>query len=71
MKESSIGASEHLVINNSDYVEMLLDKAIYDFQLDRILKGIDRSLESRNKEDFLRLTEELKIISHTKSIKSC
>ncbi|PMC34548.1 phosphoesterase [Bacillus sp. UMB0899] len=62
MKKSSIGASQHLVIKNSDYAAMVLDKAIHDFQVDRILKGIDQSLESRNKEDFLRLTEELKMI---------
>ncbi len=62
MKKSSINASQHLVINNSDYAEMVLDKAIHNFHLDRILKGIDQSLESRNKEEFLRLTEELKVI---------
>lgn len=62
MKKFSIDASRHLLVNNSDYAAMVLDKALHDFQLDRILKGIDQSLESRNKEEFLRLTEELKML---------
>ena len=62
MEKFSTDASRHLVRNDSDYAAMVLDKAIQDFRLDRILKGIDQSLESRNKEEFLRLSEELKMI---------
>lgn len=62
MKKFSTDASRHLVRNDSDYAAMVLDKAIQDFRLDRILKGIDQSLESRNIEEFLRLTEELKML---------
>lgn len=47
-------------IINSLYVEMVLDKVSRDYRKDQILKGIDRSLKDRNKQEFLRLTEELK-----------
>jgi uncharacterized protein YpiB (UPF0302 family) len=43
--------------------EMVLNKVLNDFLKDQLLKEIDRSLENRNKEEFLRLTEELKNIS--------
>jgi uncharacterized protein YpiB (UPF0302 family) len=62
MKKSSIDTSQQLVNDNSDYAQMVLDKALHDFQINRILKGIDLSLKNRNKDEFLRLTEELKII---------
>ncbi|MGM0878913.1 MAG: IDEAL domain-containing protein [Bacillota bacterium] len=42
---------------NSLYAEMALDKALRDFQIEQIYKGIDRSLQYRNKEEFLRLTK--------------
>ncbi|MBZ5750796.1 IDEAL domain-containing protein [Metabacillus rhizolycopersici] len=45
---------------NSLYVEMVLDKVSRDYRKDQILKEIDRSLKDRNKQEFLRLTEELK-----------
>lgn len=45
---------------NSLYVEMVLDKVSRDYRKNQILKGIDRSLKDRNKQEFLRLTEELK-----------
>ncbi|MGM0875336.1 MAG: IDEAL domain-containing protein [Bacillota bacterium] len=47
---------------NSLFAEMVLDKALRDFRIDQILKEIDQTLQYRNKEEFLRLTEELKII---------
>ena len=43
--------------------EMVLNKVLNDFLKEQLLKEIDRSLENRNKEEFLRLTEELKNIS--------
>ena len=43
--------------------EMVLNKVFNDFLKEQLLKEIDRSLEVRNKEEFLRLTEELKNIS--------
>ena len=45
---------------NSLYVEMVLDKVSRDYRKNQILKEIDRSLKNRNKQEFLRLTEELK-----------
>ena len=48
---------------DSKLAEMFLDKAILNFRKEQILKEIDRSLEERNKEEFLRLTEKLKNIS--------
>jgi len=45
---------------NSLYVEMVLDKVSRNYRKNQILKGIDRSLQDRNKQEFLRLTEELK-----------
>ena len=43
--------------------EMVLNKVLNDFLKEQLLKEIDRSLEDRNKVEFLRLTEELKNIS--------
>lgn len=66
MKRIQIDESQQHVKDNADYAEMVLEKSLYDFRLNQILNGIEQSLETRNKEEFLRLTEELKII---KSIK--
>jgi uncharacterized protein YpiB (UPF0302 family) len=64
MDKFLLNTSQQKEINtlNSLYAEMLLDKALRDFRINQILKEIDRSLQYRNKEEFLRLTEELKII---------
>jgi uncharacterized protein YpiB (UPF0302 family) len=48
---------------DSEFAEMMLNKVLNDFLKEQLLKEIDRSLEVRNKEEFLRLTEELKSIS--------
>ena len=48
---------------DSEMAEMVLNKVLNDFLKEQLLKEIDRSLENRNKEEFLRLTEELKNIS--------
>jgi uncharacterized protein YpiB (UPF0302 family) len=45
------------------FAEMVLDNAIREFRKDQIHKEIDRSLQNGDKEEFLRLTEELKKIS--------
>lgn len=47
----------------SEYAEVVLNKALNDFRKEQIRKEIDRSLLERNKEEFMRLTEELKSIS--------
>ncbi|MCQ6278806.1 IDEAL domain-containing protein [Bacillus sp. EB600] len=45
------------------FAEMVLDNALIDFRKEKIRKEIDRSLQERNKEVFLKLTAELKEIS--------
>lgn len=45
---------------DSLFAEMVIEKAICNFQKEKILKEIDLALKNKNKSDFLRLTEELK-----------
>jgi uncharacterized protein YpiB (UPF0302 family) len=48
---------------DSKIAEMVLNNALLDFRRAQIREEIDRSLLERNKEKFLKLTEELKKIS--------
>jgi len=48
---------------DSKMAEMVLNNALLDFRRAQIREEIDRSLLERNKEQFLKLTEELKEIS--------
>lgn len=48
---------------DAQVAEMVLNNALLDFKRGSILKEIDHSLRTRNKEQFIRLTEELKKIS--------
>ena len=50
-------------VMDSQWAEMVLNKALRDFRREQIQKEIDQSLQNRNKEEFLRLTEQLKNIS--------
>ncbi|AIE61051.1 IDEAL domain-containing protein [Bacillus methanolicus] len=50
-------------ILDSLFAEMVLDKALHNFRKKQIKNKIDESLRNKNKEEFLRLTEELKNIS--------
>ncbi|MGM0877553.1 MAG: IDEAL domain-containing protein [Bacillota bacterium] len=61
MEKFLLNTSKQQEINtlNSLFAEMVLDEAHRDFRIDQILKEIDRTLQYRNKEEFLRLTEEL------------
>lgn len=47
----------------SEFAEMVLNKALLDFRKEQLREEIDRSLQNQNREEFLRLTEELKNIS--------
>lgn len=47
----------------SELADIVLNKALRDFRKEQLRTEIDRSLKNRNKEEFLRLTEELKSIS--------
>lgn len=49
--------------NDSVIAEMFLNNVLLEFRRDAIRKEIDRSLQERNKEAFIQLTEELKKIS--------
>ncbi|MCA1060527.1 IDEAL domain-containing protein [Rossellomorea aquimaris] len=46
------------------FAEMILDEALLTFRKEQIAQGIDQALRNRNKEEFLRLTEELKQIQN-------
>ncbi|MED4399921.1 IDEAL domain-containing protein [Metabacillus fastidiosus] len=65
MKKYLLNAPENNVENVMDSLlaEMVLDKALRDFRKKKIQMEIDQSLEKRNKEEFFRLTSELKEIS--------
>lgn len=43
--------------------EKVLNKSLLEYQKEKLRKEIDKSLQERNKEEFLRLTGELKRIS--------
>ncbi|MFE3898511.1 MULTISPECIES: IDEAL domain-containing protein [unclassified Priestia] len=43
--------------------ELFLDQIMNDFKRNKILKEIDQSLKNKDKQAFLRLTEELKSVS--------
>jgi uncharacterized protein YpiB (UPF0302 family) len=61
MKKYFLNAPQNPVVtDHSMLAEMVLEKALRDFQKEHLLKEIDRSLENRNEEEFLRLTDELK-----------
>jgi uncharacterized protein YpiB (UPF0302 family) len=49
--------------NDSVIAEMFLNHALIEFRRDVLRKEIDLSLQERNKEAFLTLSEELKKIS--------
>lgn len=48
---------------DSKMAEMILEKALLDFRIKTIQQKIDQSLLDKNKNEFLRLTEELKSLS--------
>ncbi|MGF9892992.1 IDEAL domain-containing protein [Priestia megaterium] len=43
--------------------ELFLNQTMNDFKRSKILKEIDQSLKNKDKQAFLRLTEELKSVS--------
>ena len=57
--------SQHSEEKNMDSLiaERILKRALLDFRKEQIQKEIDQSLQERNREAFLRLTEQLKNIS--------
>ncbi|MBB6445069.1 IDEAL domain-containing protein [Bacillus benzoevorans] len=65
MKRNFLNAPQDPEVENTNLqiAEMVLDKALRDFQKAQLLKEIDFSLRDRNKEKFMALTEKLKQIS--------
>jgi len=50
-------------VSDEMLAELFLDQVMKNFKKDKILKKIDRSLQLKDKETFLRLTKELKSVS--------
>ncbi len=50
-------------VMDSEFAEMFLDAVLLNFRKEQIRKEINRSLDERNKEEFMRLTDKLKNIS--------
>ncbi|MBN8251364.1 IDEAL domain-containing protein [Priestia flexa] len=65
MKKNLLNSSpkSNVKVLDSLIAEMFLDKVIADFQKAKLKKEIDQSLEKKNKEDFFKLTDQLKSIS--------
>ncbi|WP_312095763.1 IDEAL domain-containing protein [Niallia sp.] len=62
MEKYLLNAPKQSVGNVVDslFAEMVLEKALYDFRKAELKKQIDETLIAGNKEQFYRLTEELK-----------
>ncbi|MBU8853310.1 phosphoesterase [Priestia megaterium] len=51
---------EEVKVSDATAAQLVLNKSLRDFKKAQLLLQIDQSLEERDKETFLRLTEELK-----------
>ena len=62
MEKYLLNAPKQSVGNVVDslFAEMVLEKALYDYRKAELKKQIDETLIAGNKEQFYRLTEELK-----------
>jgi uncharacterized protein YpiB (UPF0302 family) len=64
MEKKLLNSPKHSDENtDSSVAEMILNNALLEFKREKIRKEIDQTLQDRNKELFLKLTEELKKIS--------
>nr|WP_263328261.1 IDEAL domain-containing protein [Neobacillus sp. Marseille-Q6967] len=64
MEKRLLNSPQHSNENNDSVIaEMFLSSVLQEFRRETLRKEIDRSLQERNKDAFLRLTEELKKIS--------
>ncbi|MFE4100024.1 IDEAL domain-containing protein [Priestia sp. YIM B13484] len=50
-------------MSDSTKAQLILNKSLHDFKKKQILEKIDQTLQNRDKEAFLRLTEKLKSVS--------
>lgn len=51
------------LLEPEEIAEVVLKRALIEYRKAQIEKKIDESLKNRNKEEFIRLTDELKSIS--------
>ncbi|RAS78088.1 IDEAL domain-containing protein [Priestia endophytica] len=65
MENNVSNKTNQVEINIHDEVvaELFLNQVVKDFKKIKILKEIDQALKNKDKETFLRLTEELKSVS--------
>lgn len=64
MKNYVLNIPVETEVNMTDakLAEMFLDAALLNFRKEQIRKEINRALDERNEEEFIRLTEKLKNI---------
>ncbi|MGG1217190.1 IDEAL domain-containing protein [Priestia endophytica] len=65
MENNVSNGMNRVEINIHDEViaELFLNQVMKDFKKIKVLEEIDQSLKNKDKETFLRLTEELKVVS--------
>ncbi|RPJ97821.1 IDEAL domain-containing protein [Priestia endophytica] len=65
MEDNVSNEMNQVEINIHDEVvaELFLNQVVKDFKKGKILEEIDQSLKNKDKETFLRLTEELQSVS--------
>jgi uncharacterized protein YpiB (UPF0302 family) len=65
MEDNVSNEMNRVEINIHDEVvaELFLNQVVKDFKKSKILEEIDQSLKNKDKETFLRLTEELQSVS--------
>mgnify|MGYP001156152689 CR=1 FL=1 len=63
MENNALNEMDRVDSNLRDEIlaELFLDQVIKDFKKRKILKGIDQPLKNKDKEAFLRLTDELNL----------
>ncbi|WP_243495690.1 IDEAL domain-containing protein [Priestia aryabhattai] len=61
--ENNVLKNIDLSLRDEMLAELFLDQTMNDFKRSKILKEIDHSLKNKDKQAFLRLTEELKSVS--------
>ncbi|KAF0817787.1 MULTISPECIES: IDEAL domain-containing protein [unclassified Cytobacillus] len=63
MEKRLLNSPQQSEENVSLLAEQVLNQALKEYRIEKLRKKIDDSLTSRNKKEFMRLTEELKQIS--------
>lgn len=63
MEKRLLNSPQQSEENVSLLAEQVLNQALKEYRIEKLRKKIDEALTSRNKKEFMRLTEELKQIS--------